>query len=253
LLKDYIIATGAYGKSHKLIKRRNLWSQLLIPGLIYMFIFLAGFYVFFTTLGNVVNERVLEDTGIRKWLDDMDSGFLRFIFSFTSLVVWMVGALFYFSLFKYIWLIICSPVLALLSAKAHQWTEGENKNASKEDILHATFRGVQVALRNFVWQSVYFLAFFVVALFPVVGWVVPFFALLMEAYYMGFSMLDYVMGQNKVGMTETRRYVAERKGLAVGNGAGFYVMLIIPVLGWVMAPAYAMASAAFTVKESDID
>jgi CysZ protein len=251
LLKDYISATAAYGKAHALIKERKLWTWVLVPGLVFFLLFAGGFYLFITTVGEVVNERVLETTGIRQWLDNNDSGFIHFIFSFTGIVVWMVGSLFYFSLFKYVWLIVCSPFLAMLSGKARMWIGVEGEKAPEEKIFLAVVRSIQVALINLIWQTVYFIAFFLVALIPVVGWVVPFFALLMEAYYIGFSMLDFELRLRNLNPGVSRRFIANRKGLAVGNGVVFYAMLLIPVIGWLMAPAYAMLAAAIAVKETE--
>lgn len=249
LLKEIIIAIGAFGKAHAIIKRHNLWKWILLPGLIYMLLYIGGLYLFFISVQTVVSGRLTDSLGIRQYLEQSDSGLLSFVLSFTGLVVWMVGALFYFSLFKYLWLILGSPIFSWLSEKTEALVNGRNHQFSFVQWFRDMGRGIQIAARNLLWQSVYLVALFLVALLPVIGWTVPFFALIVEAYYFGFSMLDYSFERKSTDPGVSIRFIGAHKGLAIGNGLVFYLMHIIPVVGWVFAPAYAVVAATLTVME----
>ncbi len=214
-----------------------------------MILFSVGFYLFAITGKRLVSEQLVNALGISTWLAKMDSGLLNFIFSFTGLVVWLVGLLFYFSLFKYIWLIVGSPVFAWLSEKTESLVNGTEYEFTVSQWMKDMGRGVAVAGRNLLWQSVYFLALLILSLIPLVGWAVPFFALLIEAYYFGFSMLDYSFERRGTGVAGSIRFVAAHKGLAIGNGLVFYIMHLVPFIGWVLAPAYAVVAATLTVVE----
>ena len=249
MLKDIIIAISAYGKAYHVIRKYRLWKLILIPGLLYMLLFVAGFYVFSLTGKQIVNERLLNILGIKEWLERMDSGLLSFVFSFTGLVVWLVGMLFYFSLFKYFWLIVGSPVFAWLSEKTESLVSGKGFDFSWKQLLRDMLRGIGISARNMLWQTVYLIALFFISLIPVIGWAVPFFVLLIEAYYFGFSMLDYNFERRDESISNSIRYIGLHKGLAIGNGMVFYAMHAIPIVGWLLAPAFAVVAATITMME----
>ncbi len=249
LLKEIIISIAAYGRAHAIISNHKLWKWILLPGLLYMLLYIGGLYVFFISFRTVVSEKIIVGLGISQWLERYDSGLLSFLFSFTGIVVWLVGALFYFSLFKYVWLILGSPVFSWLSEKTASIVTGKTFAFSLNQWLKDMARGVKISLRNLLWQSVYLVALLLLSLIPVVGWVVPFLALTIEAYYFGFSMLDYSFERKRADMGSSIRYIGQHKGLAIGNGLVFYLLHIIPVAGWVFAPAYAVIAATLTVVE----
>jgi CysZ protein len=216
-----------------------------------MVLFLGGFYLFSLSVRSMVSEQIFNALGIQDWLDRTDSSLLNFIFSFTGLVVWLIGALFYFSLFKYFWLIIGSPIFSWLSEKTEALVNGRTYEFSMDQWWRDSKRGMRIALRNMLWQSVYFLALFILAIIPFVGWAVPFLALIIEAYYFGFSMLDYSFERRNTDAGKSIRYIGLHKGLAIGNGMVFYLMLLVPFLGWIFAPAYAVVAATLTVVPGD--
>jgi CysZ protein len=60
-------------------------------------------------------------------------------------------------------------------------------------------------------------------------------------------MLDYSCERNKLSPSESIAFIGRHKGLAVGNGMVFYLMHFIPVIGWVLAPAYAVIAATISL------
>src|SRR4029079_14417731 len=75
----------------------------------------------------------------------------------------------------------------------------------------------------------------------------PVFALLIECYYYGFSMLDDSCERHNLSPAESINYVGAHKGLAIGNGIVFYLMHLVPVVGWIFAPAYAVVAATISL------
>jgi CysZ protein len=67
-------------------------------------------------------------------------------------------------------------------------------------------------------------------------------------------MLDYSMERHKKTPAESIYYVENHKGLAIGNGLVFYVLHFLPIIGWVLAPAYAVVAATlsmYPLKQSE--
>jgi CysZ protein len=223
-----------------------LWKWIIIPGIIYMLLFTAGMYFFWTSSGAAITN-ISELIGIERWLQRQRSGLLSFVFMMSRIMVQLLLLFFYFSLFKYLWLIIGSPVFAYLSEKTEALLEGTDYPFSWPQLLKDMLRGIKLALRNALWQTVYTVSILLLSFIPVVGWVTPVISMFVECYYYGFSMLDYSCERHKLSPSQSVAFISNRKGLAIGNGLVFYLMHFIPVLGWVLAPAYAVVAATISL------
>lgn len=246
MLKELIIAIQSYVQAHQFIVRHKLWKWILIPGILYTLLFITGMYYFGQTAGDFIEWMTLK-TGLRGWIDQLASGFVGFLFVFGTALMWLVLMLLYFSLFKFLFLIVGSPLFAYLSEKTASIIEGRDFPFSFKQLGKDILRGIVIALRNSVWQTVYVLAILLLSLIPLAGWLTPILALLVECYYYGFSMLDYSMEHQKKTQAESIFYIGNHKGLAIGNGIVFYLMHLLPIIGWILAPAYAVVAATLSI------
>jgi len=158
---------------------------------------------FFGLTANSFIEWLSLKTGLKTWLDKNGTGLLGFLFAFGGVMLWLIQMLFYFSLFKYIWLIVGSPVFAYLSEKTASITEGKEFDFNLNQYFKDIARGIQISLRNCLWQSVYMISIILLSLIPVVGWLTPLLAVLVECYYYGFSMIDYSLERKKISSSES--------------------------------------------------
>lgn len=212
--------------------------------------------IYFSATSSNFIEWVALKTGLKSWLDKEDSGMMGFLFTMGGLIVWLILMLFYFSLFKYLLLIIGSPLFAYLSEKTEAIIEGKDYPFSFSQLFKDMVRGMKLAFRNGLWQTVYIISIIILSLIPVVGWLTPVLALIIECYYYGFSMLDYCMERNRKSEAESIFFISAHKGLAIGNGMVFYFMHLIPIIGWVFAPAYAVIAATlsmYPLKKKEIN
>ncbi len=245
LLKELIIAIQSYSQAHQFIIKHKLWKWILIPGLLYTLLFLTGMYYFGQTAGDFIEWMAMK-TGLRGWIDQFSNSFVGFLFVFGTALLWLVLMLLYFSLFKFLFLIIGSPVFAYLSEKTASIIEGKDFPFSFAQLGKDILRGIKLALRNSVWQTVYVLSILLLSLIPLIGWLTPILAVLVECYYYGFSMLDYSMERQKKTPAESIFYIGNHKGLAIGNGFIFYLMHMFPIIGWILAPSYAVVAATLS-------
>lgn len=246
MLKEIIISVQAYFQTHRFIIKHRLWKWILIPGLIYSILFFAGIY-FFLKSSNIAIAFMLKESGIKTWMDSIQNSWLNFLLIFAQIILQLVSLLFYFSLFKYIFLIIGSPVFAYLSEKTESIMEGRDFPFSFRQLMKDIARGIRLALRNMLWQTVYTISIFIVSFIPVIGWVTPLVALMVECYYLGFSMIDYSCERNKLSTSQSIAFIGRHKGLAIGNGLVFYLMHLLPVVGWILAPSYAVIAATLSL------
>ena len=249
MLKEIIIAIQSYAEAHRFIVKNRLWKWILVPGLIYTILFLAGFYFYSVSVNSLI-EYVMLKTGMKAWLDGMGDSLLSFLFIIGQFFILLVLWLLYFSLFKYLFLIIGSPVFAYLSEKTESIIEGKDYPFNFPQLMKDIMRGIRIAVRNLFWQTIYLITLLILSFIPLVGWIAPLVALMVECYYFGFSMLDYSSERNKLSYHQSITFIARHKGLAIGNGIVYYLMHLVPVIGWLFAPSYAVIAATLSIMKA---
>lgn len=249
MLKEIIISIQAYYHTHRFIIKHRLWKWILIPGLIYAILFFLGIYLFIISSNSAITL-MLQKSGITEWMEKMQNSWLSFLLIFGHIILNLIMLLFYFSLFKYLFLIVGSPLFAYLSEKTEAIIEGKEYPFSFRQLLKDIIRGIKLAFRNMLWQTVYTVSILILSFIPLIGWVTPLLALLVECYYLGFSMLDYSCERNRLSTSQSIGFIGRHKGLAIGNGIVFYLMHLVPFLGWLLAPSYAVIAATISLYKA---
>jgi CysZ protein len=244
LLKEIVIAIQSWSEARRFIQTHRLIKWIIIPGIIYTVLLIVGMFFFWKSSDSVISW-VSEQLRVETWLQQQRNEWLSFFFVMTGMMLRLILFLFYFSLFKYLILIIGSPVFAYLSEKTEAIIENKEHSFNWKDLKKDAKRSIRLALRNAGWQSVYLVALILLSLIPLVGWITPVIALLMECYYFGFSMLDYSFARSNFSLTQSIRFTGRHKGLAIGNGLLFYLMHVFIIL----APAYAVIAATLSVHK----
>lgn len=217
--------------------------------MIYAVLFTVSMY-FFGKTSTAFIDYLTQTTGLDNWLQRFQNSWLGFLFTFAGIILWLVQMMIYFSLFKYVFLILGSPVFAYLSERTEAIKDGKVYEFNMQQLMKDAWRGVKLALRNSVWQTVYMIGLFIFSFFPLIGWITPLIVILVECYYYGFSMLDYSFERQKLSPSESIRIVSNHKGLAIGNGLVFYLMHGLIGIGWVLAPAYAVIAATLSLYKT---
>jgi CysZ protein len=86
MLKEIIIALQAYGKAHRFISGHKLWRYIIIPGILYMLLFIFSMILFWNTATNAV-AYLNNITGLRGLLERINSGWISFLVSFGELIL----------------------------------------------------------------------------------------------------------------------------------------------------------------------
>lgn len=244
LLKEIVIAVQSFAEAQQFIKQHRLVKWIILPGIIYTLLFIAGMILFWQSSDDVVSW-ISNKLSIEAWLQKERSPWLSFFFVMTGMMLRLMLVLLYLSLFKYLILIIGSPVFAYLSEKTEAFIEGKKHAVRRADLFRDCKRGIRLALRNGGWQLLYMLCLVLLSLIPVVGWITPVIALLLECYYFGFSMLDYSLARVNFTPAQSIAFTTRHKGLAIGNGLLFFITHVLIIL----APAYAITAATLTVHK----
>lgn len=164
------------------------------------------------------------------------------------IIVWLVIVKFS----KYIVLILLSPVFAILSEKVEEKLTGNQYPFSWAQFLKDILRGSAIAIRNL------FIELGLIAIFSLFGFMAGPFAFLIvpllwlvSAYFYGFSMMDYTCERRKMSISQGVDYIRRNRGIAIGNGAMYMLLDLIPFVGLVFAPINAVVGATTAIIESE--
>ena len=66
-------------------------------------------------------------------------------------------------------------------------------------------------------------------------------------------MIDYFNELQKLSAKESRQMIWAHKGLALGNGAMFNLLLLVPVVGVMTAPLLALTASHIAMQKNNDD
>ena len=166
-----------------------------------------------------------------------------------SFWLWFTIMLFYFALFKFLFLIVFAPVFSYHHLRIAAIQQNLPFVFEWSAYIKLVLRAVQLNLINMVWQIVYLIPIILVCTIPIIGWFTPIFTIVMEGYFLGYAMLDYGLATENKSRIAAATYVSNHKGLPIANGIMFYLLHLVPIIGWITAPFYALIAAHLNTQE----
>ncbi|MFK7969516.1 MAG: EI24 domain-containing protein [Bacteroidia bacterium] len=248
MIQNITKAFGSYPAALRMIFKHGLWGYLLIPGLVCLVAggaIFGGAWAISGSMGEWLANIYPQDW----WAHDFFAGALGALswISFGLLAALTV------ILFKYIAMIVTAPFVGPLSEKIESLATGQaGPKFSLKDMGTDILRAVRMSLRNIVREILWTLVFFIVLNFiPLIGTLLyPIVAFLIQAYYAGFGSMDPALERQRYGIKQRVAYVRSHKGLAIGNGIVFVLLMFVPVLGWFLAPTLGAAAATLDVVKN---
>lgn len=236
-IQDYTDAYQSMGK-------HGLWKYAVLPGL--LSILVAGLILAWGL--STVDEISAWTMGIYpfEWGREVVTGIME----------WFSGALMVIIclfVFRYIVMIVASPFMGTLSEKVESIMTGRPPaKVPAGQMVKDIVRGVRIALRNIIREVlitiVLMLAGFII---PVIGSVVStVLVFVVQAYFAGFGNIDYTLERKKFTIKDSVAFVNTNRGMAIGNGAVWVGLMLIPVLGWFLAPVLGTVAATKSTMEA---
>jgi CysZ protein len=233
-----------YWKAFRFLETHNLWKLLVIPAIISLIIaFLI--IVFAIKTSGVIVESVLENfqsTSSDRTVHSLIEGVLM-------VVIRAFVFFFYLKIYRYLALIFLAPSLAIISSKVQTIATGPSKKLCTSNYLLECSRGIKIAVRNFSIEII--LSTVIIVISFVIAWIMPLAPiaiLLLECYFIGYSMADYRNEHFGVNSRESRKMINSYAGLVIGNGLIFNIFILIPLLGVLFAPAFALIASGLSIN-----
>ena len=143
-------------------------------------------------------------------------------------------------------------MFAYISERTQAIIEGKHYPFTIIQFRKDVLRGVSIAFRNTLWQTVYTFSILILAFIPIIGWATPVLAVFVECFYFGFSMLDYSSERKHLSVSQSIDFINRHKGLATGNGMVFFLMHGLPIIGWILAPTYSVIAATLSLHDQKL-
>ncbi len=232
-------AISDYKGSFRLINELNLWKFFMIPiGIC----FLVGFVIFFSAYGLSDN---IADYLMRNWTWSWGKNTMHAVFEFLGFVIIiLVGYL----VFKRVVMALSAPFMSPISEKIEAHLTGKEIN-SGASFMELLIRGIKINMRNLFLELLWTFLLFIVGVIPGIGLLTTPVLFLIQAYFIGFGNMDYTL-ERHMNLPQSVDFVNKNRGLAIGNGIVFALMLLIPVFGFIIALPLSVTAATVTTVEA---
>ncbi len=149
--------------------------------------------------------------------------------------------------FKHIVLVLASPWMGTVAARVE---DHFRKTRGLPPAHHPPLSGgallrrsLRLNLKLLVSELLWTIPLALLAFVPVLNLAATVVLLLVQSYFAGAGLLDYGM-ERALDYRQARAYIRGHRGLALGSGAGF-VLLLLTGVGFLVAPAWSAAAAAW--------
>lgn len=225
------VYSGAYG----LISKLKLWKYFIIPAVISLVVF-AMVFVSAYSLSDDLGGYMMK---IYPW--EFGSTFVHKTFNIiSSIIIFAIGVIAY----KHIIMALSSPFMSPVSEKIEAYFTGKPaKNYVNTNFVNQLARGIRVSLRNLSRELLFTIPILLLKFVPVVNIFSTFLLFIVQAYYAGFSNMDYTL-ERHFKYKESISFIRQHRGLAIGNGIGFLLLLFIPIIGVILVLPLSVTSAS---------
>lgn len=248
MFKRFGLGITSYFEAHRLVVKHKLWGYMLIPGIINVILFTLFIWGVFT-FASFMASLVLDILGLTASSDGFLGVLKDIIYVVVSLLVKISLLLIYYSVYKYIILILLSPILGMLSERTERILTGKDFDTTPLQFVKDFVRGLKLTLRNFLIEITCTIIAYLLVFIPIVNLFIPLVLFFISSYFMGFSMIDYTNERHKLSIPQSLQFMRNNKGAAIGTGFIFNLLFLIPFVGWLIAPGYSVIAATITTHK----
>lgn len=147
-------------------------------------------------------------------------------------------------LYKYLAIIVLSPLLGYAAEKVQFIIDNQIERKFTWNIFFKNIkRSMYISGRSFIIELLLTSACFILVFIPLLNVFMPIILILVESYFIGFAMLDYRHEYHQNSAQYSIEWSSKNKGITIGIGLGWFLLLLIPILGWVLAPILSVTAA----------
>ncbi len=241
MLNDTLKSIATYTEAWRLSKELRLWPFYLIPALISLFLGTAIIWGAWSIAGNAASWIIAHYPW--QWGAALVA---KAAAIFSGLLIAALG----FILYKNLVMILAGPFMSPLSERVEQHLTGQKTTGgwNPARLVKDIIRGLRIALRNIIRELLLTLLLLLLGLIPLLSPFTSIGVFLVQSYFAGFGNMDYAL-ERHFGYRDSIRFVKMHKGLALGNGI-IFMLLLLTGIGVLIAPPWATVAATIdTVRK----
>lgn len=235
---SYFSGIFAYLNALRGISSYRLGTQVIIAGLISLALGAATYFMVFY-FGDDLGQQLIDLYPFEKGKNAMAS-----IAGWISRI--LLGLLVFF-IYKYLLLIILSPILSIISEKVEVNITGDR--GKRFSLFGEIFRAIRFNIRNLYKEIFYTIILLLLGFIPAFSPFAPIAIFLVQGYYLGLGFMDFYM-ERHFSYSESIRLGKDNRLWLSGLGTATGFTLLIPFLGFFIAPILAtIAATEFGIKK----
>jgi CysZ protein len=232
----------AYTRVAGTLTRHRLWHYQILPALVSLALSAALITGMFIVGGNIagwVDAKVNLETA---WLDKL----VTYSVGILTFLAMLVG---FFFLHKHIVIVALSPFLGRLAENIIRASEGEKPTPALTTV-QSVRRAAHISIRSVILELSVTAALIACGfLFPPLSLLTTPLALLMEARFVGGGLIDFPLEYRGYSVARSIEYSRSHRATATGIGAGYILLMLIPVIGWMFAPTFGTAAGTISTLD----
>jgi len=242
--EQLFLAFNSYGQAFRTLDKNRLWTILILPSVLSLAIAVIIGILAWTTSDDILFYF------IKKYpVNDFDSRVGNLFEIITSIVIRGLTFFLYLKLFRYLILILLSPVFANISNVLYGVAKHQEHKMNIWSYCFCSFRGIKIALRNFVLEILVTILLLILSI--IVFWIfplIPILILIAESYFFAAVLMDYRFEKEGLSIHEGTNKCRNLPGIPIGIGLIFNLILLIPLIGVMFGPVLAFIGAQEAVN-----
>ena len=234
MFRNILKSIRAYGGTIRLINQLGLWKYFSVPILISLLTaVLIGVlsWGYSDNLGGLISK-----IWIWEWGAETFKSISTIIGAITIIAFGLI-------VYKHIVLALSAPFMGLVSEKIEAHMIGTDPDQYNNLNWKLLWRGIRINVRNLLLELLLSFPILLIGFIPVIGIISSVLLFLVQAYYAGFGNMDYTL-ERHLSYKQSIKFVRNHKGIAIGNGTVFMLMLLIPVLGIILVLPLSVTAAS---------
>jgi len=235
MINNILKGLKVYSGTYAMISKLKLWKYFIIPIIISVAVF-ALILILSWSLSYSLGEWMSS-----AWPFDLGQDFITTVSVFIAgIVIFAIGLIFY----KHIILALSAPFMSPVSEKIESYYTGRPAiNQTNSSFATQLIRSIRINTRNLIKELLLTIPILLLKFIPVVNIFSTVLLIILQAYYAGVSNMDYTL-ERHFKYRDSIAFIKKHRGLAIGNGIGFLLLLIIPVVGVILALPLSITSAS---------
>lgn len=241
MIKNILSGIQAYFGAFGLISKLKLWKYFAIPMAI-SFLTAVGIgvsaYGLSDNMGNFISN-----IWVWQWGKDAFTGISTIIAGVFILIIGII-------LFKHIIMALSAPFMSPVSEKIEVYLIGNSIHSHrKTSFYEQLWRGIRVNGRNLCMELIITIPILLLKFIPVINIFSTILLFSVQAYFAGFGNMDYTL-ERHFKYHESVQFVKKNRGIAIGNGIVFIILLLIPIIGVILVLPLSVTAASVKTIEA---